>query len=244
MGVLHQFKPTFTKKKVDFAQHGINTTAPRSLLNLQPGDNRPDNLWMQYADTDPITCDDDLERAVFVDKTHWGYQTWPVKLEVLSHERDFYTRCRTKDTMCAEEMVILETFTNSDYLEKFFKFLSIEVKKGEDRFHHIHYIVFKALFRNYGRVLLDSIRPSVEDMLSENIESKHRCAAEVISGLIRGSKHWNYGDLTVMWNFLLPLLRDTFASNIMQETVKDWSLALIVSTVRKYFRAQKLIFFF
>ena len=133
--------------------------------------------------------------------------------------------------MCEQDLLILQTFENKEYLEKFIKFHSLEVKKGEDSFQHIHYTVYKSLFRNYGYKLFDIFKPVVQNLLSENLESKHRCAIEVIAGMIRGSKHWNYKDLNAFWDFLVPLLQDMFASNIMEETVKDWMMALVVSTV-------------
>jgi len=36
--------------------------------------------------------------------------------------------------------------------------------------------------------------------------------------------------LTMFWDFMVPLLQNVFASNVMEETVKDWILALVVST--------------
>ena len=233
MGVLYQYKPQFAKRKLNYENHQI-PTSPDSLVTLRPGDNRPDVEWMQYTDTNPINSQEDLKNYSFIDKTHWGYQTWPLELDILTNEADFYSRCRSIESMCEEDLLILRTFENKEYLEKFIKFHSMEIKKGEDSFQHIHYVVYKSLFRNYGLRFFDIFKPVVQNLLSENIESKHRCAIEVIAGTIRGSKHWNYKDLNSFWDFLVPLLRDMLASNVMEETVKDWMMALVVSTVSEF----------
>lgn len=250
MGVLHQYKPQFKKRKLNYGHHKIPTSHD-ALVTLKPGDNRPDVEWMQYTDVNPINSQEDLKNYSFIDKTHWGYQTWPLELDILTNEADFYSRCRNIANMCEQDLLILQTFENKEYLEKFIKFHSLEVKKGEDSFQHIHYTVYKSLFRNYGYKLFDIFKPVVQNLLSENLESKHRCAIEVIAGMIRGSKHWNYKDLNAFWDFLVPLLRDMFASNIMEETVKDWMMALVVSTVSYccfvycfFILIQKFVFFF
>ena len=56
--------------------------------------------------------------------------------------------------------------------------------------------VFQALFRNYDDTVLEPLKCHVERLVNDTChdshETSHRCAAEVIAGLIRGSKHWNY----------------------------------------------------
>lgn len=43
---------------------------------MQPGD-RPDNRWLLYDSRTLPTTKDAWEKCVFVEKTHWGYYTWP-----------------------------------------------------------------------------------------------------------------------------------------------------------------------
>lgn len=229
VGILHQFKPLFEKKIVDYSKYGLPSD-PNFFLTLNPGDNRPDNHWLQYSEKNVITCQKELDEYIFVDKTHWGYQTWPLELKVMSHQSDYYSKNRSRDKLQPQEILILDAFTNPNFLEPFFKFLSMEVKKGEDKFQHTHYALFKGVFRNFGAVLLDRFKEIITDLLSENVESKHRCASEIIAGLIRGTKNWNYGDLSSFWDFVIPQLKTVLASNLMQETVKDWAVAFIVST--------------
>jgi len=55
---------------------------------------------------------------------------------------------------------------------------------------------FQGLFRNFGDTFLPLLKPHLErlvaDTLPESHESNHRCASEIVAGLIRGCKHWPF----------------------------------------------------
>ena len=57
-----------------------------------------------------------------------------------------------------------------------------------------HYL--KGLFRNFDDAVLEPLKPHVERLVADTAHGTHetsqRCAAEIITGLIRGAKHWNY----------------------------------------------------
>lgn len=55
------------------------------------------------------------------------------------------------------------------------------------------------------------------------MESHQRCAAEIISGIIRGSKHWEYEKTIELWTNLIPLI-ETAIVNIYAETKTDWAI--------------------
>ena len=52
------------------------------------------------------------------------------------------------------------------------------------------------MFRNYGDRFLEVFQPHLERLVKDTSHDKHdssqRCAMEVLSGLIRGSKHWPF----------------------------------------------------
>jgi len=52
------------------------------------------------------------------------------------------------------------------------------------------------VFKNYDDVVLESLKPHIESLVNDTTHETHetsqRCAAEIIAGLIRGSKHWDY----------------------------------------------------
>ena len=59
------------------------------------------------------------------------------------------------------------------------------------------YILFlQGLFRNFDEAFLPLFRKHLENLVTDTSHDKreysHRLAAEIMSGIIRGSKHWDY----------------------------------------------------
>lgn len=67
--------------------------------------------------------------------------------------------------------------------------------------------------------------PHLEKLVEDKLESSQRCAAEIISGIIRGSKHWEYEKIEKLWATLIPLLEKAI-TNISTETQTDWALCV------------------
>ena len=64
------------------------------------------------------------------------------------------------------------------------------------------------MFKNYDEPVLEALKPHVEKLVNDTSHDTHetsqRCAAEIIAGLIRGSKHWSYDKVcTVVVLFLV-----------------------------------------
>lgn len=56
------------------------------------------------------------------------------------------------------------------------------------------YIV-QGLFRNYSYAFLPVLKPHMERLAGDSHESTQRCVAEIIAGLVRGSKHWSFSQV-------------------------------------------------
>lgn len=67
--------------------------------------------------------------------------------------------------------------------------------------------------------------PHLQRLVGNKQEHYQRCAAEIISGIIRGSKHWNFNQVENLWTELIPLLRIAL-NNMATETVPDWSFCV------------------
>lgn len=62
-------------------------------------------------------------------------------------------------------------------------------------------------------------------------ENEQRCAAELVYGIIIGSKFWPYEYVESVWAELLPILK-TVVPNISDETIKDWEICMSGATNR------------
>lgn len=70
-------------------------------------------------------------------------------------------------------------------------------------------------------LLLDVFLFHLQTLVHDKQEQSQRCAAEIISGIIRGSKHWSFDKVKKLWATLLPLLKTAF-TNMCDETISDW----------------------
>lgn len=117
------------------------------------------------------------------------------------------------------EKIIFDHFSDPVFINQFIEFLSLEDRKGKDKFSPRRFCLFKVrfvgigvliqkmlcirkskylsfsfqgLFRNFNDAFIPLLQPHMERLVADTHESKQRCVSEIISGLIRGCKHWNY----------------------------------------------------
>uniref|UniRef100_A0A4W6E8G7 Proteasome activator subunit 4 n=1 Tax=Lates calcarifer TaxID=8187 RepID=A0A4W6E8G7_LATCA len=196
----------------------------KELNGIKAGD-RQDNRWLQYNSSSLPRTQQDWDQCVFVEKTHWGYYCWPRKLMMYAPLEEQPKQNLARDDMTEREQIIFDHFSDPVFINQFIEFLSLEDRKGKDKFSPRRFCLFKGLFRNFGDAFLPVLQSHMERLVADSHESKQRCVAEIISGLIRGSKHWSYSKVEKLWELLCPLLR-TALSNITIETYADWGTCI------------------
>ncbi|XP_055031264.2 proteasome activator complex subunit 4B isoform X1 [Misgurnus anguillicaudatus] len=214
-GILKQLKRP--RKKVPISPYDKSgVTEPEGLV---AGD-RPGNDWLQYHSDSLPQTQQAWDSFCFVEKTHWGYYCWPKKLMVYAPP-DEQPQHLCPDNMSERERIIYDKFTEPTFIKQLIEFLSLEDRKGKDKFNPRRFCLFKGLFRNYGDAFVPVLKPHMEKLAGDSHESTQRCVAEIIAGLVRGSKHWSFDKVEALWEFLIPLMR-TALSNITVETYADW----------------------
>uniref|UniRef100_A0A3B4GPM2 Proteasome activator subunit 4 n=1 Tax=Pundamilia nyererei TaxID=303518 RepID=A0A3B4GPM2_9CICH len=198
---------------------------PVSPLDGTVAGDRTDNQWLQYNSSTLPRTQVDWDQCVFVEKTHWGYYCWPRNLMMYAPQEEQPTQNLAREEMTEWEQIIFDHFSDPVFINQFIEFLSLEDRKGKDKFSPRRFCLFKGLFRNFSDDFLPLFRPHMERLVADSHESKQRCVAEIISGLIRGSKHWSFLKVESLWELLCPLLR-TALSNITVETYADWGTCI------------------
>ena len=89
----------------------------------------------------------------------------------------------------------------------------------------------QGLFRNLNDHLMPAFKRGLEQLVESDKEGQQRLAAEIVAGLVRGSRLWSYERLMTMWAWLLPLLRNAL-ENITTETAGNW--ASCINTIFRY----------
>uniref|UniRef100_A0AAQ5XT79 Proteasome activator Blm10 mid region domain-containing protein n=1 Tax=Amphiprion ocellaris TaxID=80972 RepID=A0AAQ5XT79_AMPOC len=219
-GIMKQIKRPHKKVSVSPSE----LCGVKELDVIVAGD-RADNEWLQYNSSNLPRTQQDWDHCVFVEKTHWGYYCWPRKLMMYAPLEEQPKHNLSREEMTEREQIIFDHFSDPVFINQFIEFLSLEDRKGKDKFSPRRFCLFKGLFRNFSDAFLPVLRPHMERLVADSHESKQRCVAEIISGLIRGCKHWSYLKVESLWELLCPLLR-TALSNITIETYADWGTCI------------------
>lgn len=191
-------------------------------MSVEYGD-RPDNAWLQYSKETSPNTEEEWDKTRYSYKVYVGYYTWPKELMLHSASSKQPKLDREFAELSPAEQEVDKFFSDPKNIDQLIKFLSLEEKKGKDKFNGFRFIMFKNLFRNHGDKHLALFVPHLERLVADKQESSQRCAAEIIAGMIRGAKLWPFDKVKHMWEILLPILRTAFA-NMTEETVTDWSV--------------------
>lgn len=199
--------------------------------NLKPGI-RKDNIWLQYNyKTRPLTAEQWDEQR-YIHEPRAGYYTWPEKVEVYAPSTMQPTFDLDKRIYTESEKLVDIFFSDPQNIEKLIKYNSLEERKGKDKFTIPKFLLYKGLFRNHGLRHLDLFIPHLKTLVVQKVESSQRCAAEIIAGIIRGSKHWNFSMVTKLWEELIPIIRLAL-DNVTTETIRDWGLCFASALSRR-----------
>ncbi|XP_054011040.1 proteasome activator complex subunit 4B-like isoform X2 [Hylaeus anthracinus] len=222
MFMLKQQKREHLKITIDPPTLENDSSQENQSQKLMPGQ-RPDNAWLQYNyETRPVTAEQ-WDEPRFVHDTYIGYYTWPKKIEIYAPSSKQPCLDANVRTLTDHEKEVVHFFNDPQNIEKLIRFFSLEEKKGKDKFNTYKFFLFKGLFRNHGILFLKHFVPHLRKLVTEKQESSQRCAAEIIAGIIKGSKHWPYNMVCEMWDSLLPIIRLALA-NLTVESVMDWGV--------------------
>ena len=228
------------KKKSKLSQKEVNGNAVNGhsgddklikieeKLLVKPGE-RSDNSWLQYSSDNRPLDQKSYDEPRYLHKTYFGYYTWPAEDLVYAPSSEQPKLDRKEEEMPESERIIFRFFTSESNVSKLVEFLSLENKKGQDHFDTERFGMFKALFRNFGDSVLAPLRCHIEKLVTDHRESHQRAAAELIAGLVRGSKHWTYDKVESLWSWLLPIVRQALTL-MSPETIKDWGTSFASSS--------------
>jgi proteasome activator subunit 4 len=236
---------------------------------------RLDNNWHLYdpsfINENDLNKEEDeakWEKTIFLDKTYWGYYCWPARLTAYLNKRETYPLATLSeidledihppsiaDLYDYSEAVkpIRKRFQNDEeFLNKFISYSLIEDQRGNEKFDKKKCYLFKALFRNFGSVkIINELYARLTGLISDRepkiVERSHKLAAEMICGLIKGSKYWKLKDLKELWS-QLKILFDLVVENMTNETIHLWSdcfsNAFVIKNIYKYnfFTSRLLIY--
>lgn len=217
--IMKQQKREHVKIIVDpFEIAGVPALPNRS--KLKPG-SRPDNKWLQY-DLETVPHNQaEWDEPRFIHKIE-GFFGWSPGFSVYAPSAQQPKLNRKREELNESEQIIFDFFGNKANVDKLIEFWSLEEKKGKEKFNRSRSFLLKGVCDMFGDVLLDNFLQHLVRLIEDkNTESSHRCAAELMAGIMRGMKHWTYDMTNNMYEKLKPLIRSAL-NNITVETDVFW----------------------
>jgi hypothetical protein len=230
-----------------YASRKINISAITRIMNLlkvrsklETGKNVSKELEIEYTFPEEFTLEDrikffsfdddkdkfsDHKDILYLDKSYTGWLCWPKTFKVYKQKIEDDGQLPYIDGPSKEAIeYILQEFSKPEYWKQLFGFLSIEASRTNTTSFSITNVkFFKYIFQLFeDRFFYTCIEPSLKEYcLNFQEKQQQRLAAELISGLIRGSRNWSIEKLDKLWEWLKPTLK-TVLQNIIKESVDDW----------------------
>ncbi|CAF0768198.1 unnamed protein product [Adineta steineri] len=203
------------------------------ILNItddhcHPGD-RDDNLWITINDYKPPETQIKWEQTCFLDKSYHGYYCWPKIIKYSMNKRERYTQ----NNMPEQVTILYDHFVDKNFIIQVIQLMIFDDEEDDvAEFNKTRFFMFKGLFHNFGLAFLDNFMEQLYVLIHEKTTEKHersnRVAAEIVAGIIAGSKYWTLEMLNELWEKLTPLLTDVCMS-LSSETLSYWNMCFMCS---------------
>jgi proteasome activator subunit 4 len=203
------------------------TAGSAGAISSQQAGCRPDNVGhcFKNAVTDRPTTKAALDATIYVDKNYTAWNGWPVGFKTYLAKSEQPSLQITDIDMCCEEY-----FGDPAFVTKWIDFAAQAQSDGSaPPFSDSRAEMFKGIARNFGLKALEFFRSDVERLLVEDPAdgtgehaSKLRCVAEIMAGLIRGSKHWEHDEIQALWAWAIPILK-TLLPTLSNLSIGNWS---------------------
>jgi hypothetical protein len=141
----------------------------------------------------------------FSAKPELGFYSWP-KTEMKLRLADPEDEATEPPTAISASIVAF--FNDPIKLEKYIALNTIENRKGEDHFNQDKGLFYSGLFDQMGHSVLEIFVPHIKRLAKSGEEADQRFAAEVVYGMIRGSRFWSYKSTVALWeDVLIPVFK-------------------------------------
>uniref|UniRef100_A0A914I0E6 Proteasome activator complex subunit 4 n=1 Tax=Globodera rostochiensis TaxID=31243 RepID=A0A914I0E6_GLORO len=205
---------------------------PKQQPNSGPGAKWPikfgvreDNEFLLFDAKKTPADANEWDNCKFHAKVHLGYYTWPAEFKNYAPPIEQEWANREFSDLTPMEQSIVSVFKDSNFMDKFLNFYSLEEKKGSEQFDPVNSSLFYRIFRGFNDILLQEFIAMLDKVLNIAHESHHRLASELVTGLVCGSKLWRHAKVRKVQEWLEKRLTDTFLE-LTPEVEKNWGTAL------------------
>ncbi|XP_065205973.1 proteasome activator complex subunit 4-like isoform X2 [Planococcus citri] len=201
----------------------IKNSQGDSSVPTKPGP-RPDNSWCLYHENNVPKNETEWNEARYTYSCYIGYYCWPKELYLHSSSATQPMNTLKDDEFTAVNKEVDAFFRDTNNIDKLIKYLSLEESKGQP-LKYFQIALFKYIFKVHGDRYFEILKPHVERLADDQQDGCQRCAAEMLAGIIQGTKLWPYEKSQCVTKWCADLLKKSL-DNVTVETQKNWGTAI------------------
>lgn len=155
-----------------------------------------------------------------------GFYSWPESLVVAAPvSRQRFSCDFLPEEMEEGERNIHEFFVDEGNVDRLVGFLSVEEKKGKDKFSAVRFAMFRMLFSQFGERVADKFLSHALRCAASSQEAPQRFAAEVAAAALRAPRYWPRDRALAFYRKTLDIILAGLSS-VTPETMEDWGTCL------------------
>ncbi|EDR15426.1 uncharacterized protein LACBIDRAFT_301740 [Laccaria bicolor S238N-H82] len=170
----------------------------------------------------PINWAEKGETQVFFDKNPPGWLAWPNSICVDILPDAVASTFSPWESASADAIeVVRELVTDPTYWETVSTYYSEE--NHETTIVQDNVSCVKSIFQLLEDEPFEAFKPVVEKLISDKDQNKQRAAAELLAGVLGGSKHWPLNKQKKLWVWFTPNIPILLSQNIKSDTLMIWT---------------------
>ncbi|KZT40114.1 hypothetical protein SISSUDRAFT_983884 [Sistotremastrum suecicum HHB10207 ss-3] len=170
----------------------------------------------------PLDCSRAAKEPCLQDKVDSGWLAWREQVDFFLFPAETYSPFETWHPDSSSIIdAVKEVASRPSYWERLSTHFAEENHSDTANLDNISCV--KSIFQVLKEQPLDTLKPILLDLLSHADQNKQRSAAELLGGIIGGSKHWSQSAQTRLWAWLTPLIPKMLDENVKTDTVPVWT---------------------
>ncbi|ESK98482.1 membrane protein [Moniliophthora roreri MCA 2997] len=158
---------------------------------------------------------------LYLDKNPQGWCAWSnsINLYHAPHpsESTFLWEQASEDAIAAARKIAMDP----SFWKKLSSYLSEETHDTMMTQDNVSCV--KSIFQILEDAPFEVLRPELEALLADKEPDKQRAAAELLAGVINGSKHWPLEKQKTVWKWYRPYIKKIFGINLKSDNVTIWT---------------------
>ncbi|KAL0869183.1 hypothetical protein ABMA27_007467 [Loxostege sticticalis] len=186
---------------------------------------RRDLEWAIWSEDKIPTTDEEWDKP-WLRGTGYGFYSWPEKLEVAAPAKDQSFAFNTPPEAMEEgERYLYEFFSDDANVDRLVAFLTVEEKKGRDKFSGIRFSMFRMMFAQFGLKVAQKYIAHAVRCAADTQEAPQRFSAEIAAAVLRAPRYWPREDAQAMYQAAIEII-STGLTTVTPETMEDWGTCL------------------